>query len=45
MDYLNIVYFLAVLLPITFTIEYNDDYDIEQQMASQSCKYYMIFYV
>ncbi|CAF0724388.1 unnamed protein product [Rotaria sordida] len=36
MDYSNVIYFLIIFIHITITLEYNDDYDVEQQLASQS---------
>ncbi|CAF4225116.1 unnamed protein product, partial [Rotaria magnacalcarata] len=36
MDYSIIIYFIAIFIQITVTFEYNDDYDVEQQVASQS---------
>jgi len=41
-----IIYFLTIFIRLTITFEYNDDDDDdnEKQLASQSCKYYIIFY-
>ncbi|CAF2335238.1 unnamed protein product [Rotaria sp. Silwood2] len=36
MDYTNIIYFLVIFIRIRITLEYNDDYDIEQQMVAES---------
>ncbi len=48
MDYSIIIYFLTIFIRITITFEYNtnnnDDDDDEKLVASQSCKYYIIFY-
>ncbi len=49
MNYSMIIYFLAISIRITFTLEYNnddEDDDDEKQVASQSCTYHKIlFYV
>jgi hypothetical protein len=43
MDYSIIIYFLAIFIRITITLEYNHDDDDEKQIVSQSCTYLFIF--
>jgi hypothetical protein len=45
MNYSMIIYFLTIFIRITITFEYNDDDDDEKQVASQSCKYHIIFII